>query len=173
MGHNKSKHVFNFEEYGLTPSEAEMLENCFNHAAGKHHGLNHHDFKELYISMYPEADIQHANDMANHAFRVADTNHDGKITFDEFAAFYLTHRTQPHHGNNVISEFLNQNSGKSGCITKNQAQQYISLAHNFFGNPSSVPSVEEIVTVFESYGDQIPIDIFLREVTPFYKSERD
>ena len=172
MGHKESKEVYNFEEYGLSQSEAEMLENCFNHVVGKHHKLKHEKFVELYFNLYPEADEEMAHKIADYAFIIADQNQNGYLSFDEFAKFFLRYRSQKTDVYNNISNFLN-NCNNNGFITKDQAAKCLNFATDCFGKESSVVSNEEIVKYFdESYADQIPADLFLDQVTPFFKTNK-
>ena len=166
MGHKESKHVFNFEQYGLSQSQAEMLENCFNHAVGKHHELKHDKFVEVYLNLYPETDVDHAHKMADHAFAAADTNKNGVLSFDEFAHFYLRYRSRKSDVNINLTNLLSKYNN-SGCITRSQAEKYLNLASNCFDRSTAV---DDIMKYFNSHGDgdQIPIDVFLSQVTPFY-----
>jgi Ca2+-binding EF-hand superfamily protein len=169
MGHKESKEVFNFEQYGLSQNDAEMLENCFNHAVGKHHTLKHDKFVELYLNLYPETNEESAQQMADHAFNIADQNHNGYLSFEEFAKFFLRYRSQNTDVYKNISNFLN-NFNNNGFITKDQAEKCLNFANDCFGyKESSVVSIEEILKYFDdSYGDQIPADIFLDQVTPIF-----
>ena len=170
MGNHHSS-TFDFSQYGLTDHEVKNLHHAFDkHAGTFSHKLDHHEFKKMYLELNPEekgglfrGGLWDEHKTVKKAFEAADTSRDGKISFDEFAAFYLMHKSTPSNINNNMKTFIRQANGGSNTITPAQADRYSRYAHNFFDNPGDVALAD-----FSQYGDEIPIDNFVDEASNNY-----
>ena len=147
MGHKESKPSatlrYNFCAYGLTSEEGECLEKYFHQNSGRDRKLDEKEFQRIYSDMNPDIDHHKVRDIAKKVFNVADTNHDGRITFDEFLGFYILHKSTANHIVENMSSFLNNVNDDRGYITSNQAKKYVEFAKNYCeysNNYSSSPA---------------------------------
>ena len=177
MGNQESGEV-NYAEYGMDEQEVKNLHQKFNEHTGTFSPrLNHDEFKELFLELFPEekgglfrGGLWSEHEKVNKAFEAADTNHDGKISFDEFRAFYLLHRS-PQYFNSNVKNFLNQAHGNDGFIRSDQAYKYANYIHNYYGNPNDVQSPNDFVRQFQDqYKDQIPINDFGNGIAKNYNN---
>jgi Ca2+-binding EF-hand superfamily protein len=170
MGANgtKTNGQMNFNQYGLSQQEAQVLTNEFNKSAGKDHKLDRNEFLKLYLQLNPQSANVNANELANRAFMAADTNHDGFISFDEFIAFYVMNRSQSHNFSNNMSNFLYDHNGNNGFISTDQAYNYANFAYNYHGGPANIPLPGQMMQSLDLYNGRIPVNAFVETVSPFY-----
>lgn len=94
MGLKESKDSFDFQKYGLSEKRTNSLRQYFNRATDHTHKLSYIRFKSFYKLLNPNKNESMANEEAKQAFKEADTNNDGWVGFDEFAAYYILQTTR-------------------------------------------------------------------------------
>lgn len=171
MGSNESKQnilpPYKFQEYGLSADEGKALEKYFNQAAGKDHKLDHKEFQEVYKHLNPEANTVHAKQIADKAFIAADSSHDGHLTFDEFLAFYVMHKSPPQNVGQNMKNFLNHSNHNRGYITPGQAQYYSKFVSKYHGGLKGlVETNQDFMSKFSN--QKIPITTYVDQMLICY-----
>ena len=165
MGNKDSKFTanqFNFRQYGLSFEEGKNLQKYFDEAAGTDHILDRVEFQKIYIQLDPNAQPDVVKNLAEKAFSVADTNGDGSLSLDEFAAFYIMHKSEPQNLISNLAIFLKHANGNSNVITTKQAELYANFAHGCdISNDQKKPTIQMVQSLHKKYGNEIPIDAFV------------
>jgi len=173
MGHKGSKPnaptkpEYNFKQYGLTAEEGDALEKYYNDASGKDHTMDHAEFQRVYLMLNPEMNHGDVKAVADKAFATADKSHDGHITFEEFLAFYILHKSPPQKVSENLKPFIADTNGKSQHITPSQAEHYANFANNYYDKPEGGPHGAQIrQDLHGNHGEHIPIDNFAEHLEP-------
>jgi Ca2+-binding EF-hand superfamily protein len=157
MGVKESKREVNLERYGLSNQEAKNLRLCFNHATGSSHKLNKENFETLFIGLSKETDAQKIKLDAKRAFKFADSNHDGSISFEEFEIFYLIHKSKPEDFNEKMCFYLNDIYGDDGFITVKDAHSFADYMQTYFDSHEKELKIDEMIKQLHVKNGKIPI----------------
>ena len=164
MGLKESKREVNLESYGLSNQQAKTLRQYFNHATGHSRKLNSEDFETLFVSLSSESDADKIKSDAKIAFKFADCNHDGSLSFEEFAIFYLIHKSKPEEFNEKMSCYLNDIYGEDGFITVKKAREFAEYMQAYFGaHQGKELEINEIIEQLRAKHGKIPIDDFVKK----------
>ena len=178
MGNKGSKNAtkrYNFKQYGFTDEEGINLENYFNHAANRHHELNFHEFQKIYSNLHPEVSKNKVGEIAKEAFQIADTNCNGRITFDEFLAFYIMHKSLPNNVIKNLKAFASDYNENKEYLTSDEAKAFTSLIHNYNMNNNNNKNNAEMASpaaTLDIFGDsnenEISIDVYFDQMKKTY-----
>jgi hypothetical protein len=157
---------YNFNQYGFKPEEGMALEKYFNEATGKDRQLNHREFQRIYLQLNPETNTSELTRIADKAFSCADINKDNYISFDEFLAFYILHKSTSENVARNMENFLKNSNDNRTYITPVQAEYMAQFAHKYHGSSTNYSS--PVKTFTDKFGNQIPISNFVDEVFVYY-----